>query len=384
METGVFSKVKLWLSRYRWWLADIGGPWLFTRLLLQTIGFFSGHVFPAEIFPERGWLYSPHRWLDIWARWDSGWYISIIEKGYTAEQNIYGQGNTAFAPLYPYLVKALHELVIPEALRTRGTIVVVGVMLSNVAFLVFLTLLYKLIQEHWPGEAVAKRTIFYLCIFPTSIAFSSFYTESLYMALTLAAFYAAEKGKWWLAGIAGGLSALTRPTGALIAIPLLILYWKQKKRLCWDVAWLGWIPAALAVFWVVLYAATGDPFEFFGSHDGWEHMWRLPWAAFWVEKVPYVPVWDRVAIAAFTVLAFFTFRFGSSYGLWSLMNTLLVLMVKGSTVSIMRYVLVAFPVFVLLAVWSDRRPWLYQALCVLFTAFLAFFMVLWAQFYWVM
>ncbi len=60
---------------------------------------------------------------------------------------------------------------------------------------------------------MAKRTIFYLCIFPTSIAFSSFYTESLYMALTLAAFLRGGEGKVVAAGIAGGLSALTRPTG---------------------------------------------------------------------------------------------------------------------------------------------------------------------------
>lgn len=378
------SRVKLWLSRYFWWLTDIGGPWLFTRLLLLTLGLFSGYIFPAEIFPERGWLYSPHRWLDIWVRWDTGWYMSIVVNGYTAEKNIYGQGNAAFAPLYPYLVRAAHGLFIPEALRTPGTIVAVGIVLSNLAFLVFLTLLYKLIQEHWPGEAVAKRAVFYLCIFPTSIAFSSFYTESLYMVLTLAAFYAAEKGKWWLAGIAGGLSALTRLTGVLIVIPLLILYWKQKRRLCWDVAWLGWIPVALVGFGAVLYRITGDPLELFHAHDGWGTMWRLPWTAFFIEKVPYVPIWDRVTIAAFTVLAFFTFRLGPSYGLWALMNTLLVLMVKGTTVSITRYVLVAFPVFVLLAVWSDRRPWLYQALCILFTAFLAFFMVLWARSYWVM
>jgi Gpi18-like mannosyltransferase len=174
-------------------------------------------------------------------------------------------------PLCPYLVKLVHSCVVPGSLQTRGTILLIGVLISNVAFLGALTLLYLLVREEWGESGVAGKAVFYLCVFPTAFVFSAFYTESLFLLLSVAAFYIAEKKSWWLAGFAGGLAALTRATGVLCAIPPGILYWKQKRHIEWDALSLGIIPTALLVLTVTLYTVTGDTWELFNSHAGWNH-----------------------------------------------------------------------------------------------------------------
>ena len=57
-----------------------------------------------------------------WARWDSGWYVSIARNGYT-----YGAGNqspVAFFPGYPLTIRALANLGLD--LFTSGFLVTLG------------------------------------------------------------------------------------------------------------------------------------------------------------------------------------------------------------------------------------------------------------------
>lgn len=373
----------LGIRQFSWWLADIGAPFLTTRLLLLFIGWFSQYIPPSDQMPDRGWGFSPHRLLDIWGRWDSGWYLSIVQHGYSTAANEFGQRNTAFFPLYPHLVRFFHNLLIPTSLRTRGTILLTGVVLSNIALVSALTLLYLLIQEKWGKRNVARLTVLYLLVFPTSFVFSAFYTESLFLLLSIAAFYAAEKRRWWLAGLLGGLLTLTRATGILCVVPLAILYWKQKRQLEWDILALGWLPLCLLVLVVALYGVTGDPLELFHSHEGWYHQAGWPWQAFFSPRSPggYMEPLDQVMTLFFVVLSFAALWTGIPYGMWALANTLLMLIVKGHAFNMTRYALVAFPAFVVLAVWSKRRPWLHYLVIIVSATLLGVLMALWSQSY---
>src|SRR5688572_12831652 len=74
------------LIRHNLWL-DIGVPFLATRFVLLLIGWFARYFLPSPDYPvshvvERGWHFSPYRLLDIWGRWDTGWYMSITRDGY--------------------------------------------------------------------------------------------------------------------------------------------------------------------------------------------------------------------------------------------------------------------------------------------------------------
>src|SRR4051812_3898656 len=61
--------------------------------------------------PEtRTWQAFPGSYFwDSWARWDSGWYMTIVEHGYQPRRG--SQSNLAFFPLYPYATAAVSGLV---------------------------------------------------------------------------------------------------------------------------------------------------------------------------------------------------------------------------------------------------------------------------------
>ena len=100
--------------------------------------------------------------------------------------------------------------------------------------------LFYLLVEIDFGRDVARRSVFYLAIFPTAFFFQTIYSESLFLLLTIGCIYAARRNEYIIAGIAGALATLTRSPGLLLLVPLVIMYmqgavagnWRQGPLGC--------------------------------------------------------------------------------------------------------------------------------------------------------
>ncbi len=74
---------------------DVVSPFLATRIVLLFISwvasFFpvSRPIIRCKDVLARGWQFSPYRLLDIWGRWDTGWYMSIVHDGYMAARRLH-------------------------------------------------------------------------------------------------------------------------------------------------------------------------------------------------------------------------------------------------------------------------------------------------------
>ena len=365
-------------------------PFFLSRTVLLLIGWFSRYfIAEGKFFPiERGWL-SPHRILDIWGRWDTGWYMSIVVDGYSIRGDLTQvQSNVAFFPLYPYLVR-LGLLLIPDQLQTPGVILLIGVLISNACFLAALYVLYRLILHKGYSEAVASRAVLYLAIFPVSFIFSSFYTESLFLLLAVASVYLAEKGHWPTACLIAALAALTRSVGILIPALLVWIYmeridWKWH-RVRWDFVWLFIIFAAFGAFAFYLYQLTGDPLTFMHSHAAWQRQAADPWKTL-ISVDPGAPFitplnrWTGIGFICLTFMALYTPRL-RGYGLFALLNLCLILF-SGNLISVMRICMVIFPAFIPLAEWGNFEV-VDKVIVVLFSTLLGVLMALWSQGYWV-
>ncbi|MCL4528763.1 MAG: hypothetical protein M1282_05060, partial [Chloroflexi bacterium] len=199
-----------------WFWKSILFPFLVTRSIWVLVAYFATGNYlsnPSYItYVKRGYFLTRIFPLDIFARWDSRWYFSIIKDGYQAPvQWGTSYSNMAFFPLYPYLVKSLgwFGLDLPN-----GYYILVGLILSNLCFLASAVLLYKLIIGPLGfRHATAQRTLGLLLVFPASFFFASFYPESLFLFLTLAAFTLALQEKWLLTGVCTALAILARPQG---------------------------------------------------------------------------------------------------------------------------------------------------------------------------
>ena len=130
---------------------------------------------------------------DVWARWDSAWYLRIAEHGYGSRE-----GSAAFYPLYPALVGGLGRVL-------AGHYVLAGILVSLAACLAAFELLHRLAERRL-GAAGASRAVLYLALFPTTIFLQAVYAESLFLALALATFLLAERGRLLEAGVVAGLA----------------------------------------------------------------------------------------------------------------------------------------------------------------------------------
>src|SRR3989338_10037207 len=84
-------------------IRDVLSIFVVSRLLILFIGYLSSLVIIKGEFYNRPVI--PRSLLDLFYRWDSGWYISIVKQGYSY---IVGrESSAAFFPLFPLVVKAL-------------------------------------------------------------------------------------------------------------------------------------------------------------------------------------------------------------------------------------------------------------------------------------
>jgi len=168
----------------------------------------------------------------------------------------------AFFPLHPLLLWTLRHF--------TNDVVLWGAAFCNLFFFVSLVLLYKLTLAFGYAEAVARRTIFYLAVFPVTYFFSIPMTESLFVLLTVASFYAAKRERWWLAGAIGLLASATRFTGVVLFPALLILSWQMYRSVqVKKILGLMLVPFGLFAYMFYSWWLSGDALAFKHAAVAW-------------------------------------------------------------------------------------------------------------------
>ena len=214
------------------------------------------------------------------ARWDAVWYLTIAHDGYGTASN---HPQAAFYPLYPLLMRVLGWLV--------GSPLLAGILVSLACFMGALVLLHRLTALEL-GERDARGAVLLVAFFPTALFFSAVYSESLFLLVSVGAFLAARRGRWALAGLLGGLAALTRNSGVLLLVPLLVLFlygpradriattplpaargvWarlRPRHPLAPQLLWLALVPAGLALWLAWCWIALDNPFAPYEAQALW-------------------------------------------------------------------------------------------------------------------
>lgn len=312
-------------------------------------------------------------------RADGGWNIGTARYGYERIPfETTTQHNWAIFPLYPLLIR--------YASMITGGYELTAIALSNICFLLALILLHKTVLALGFEVAIADRAVFYLAVFPTSYFFSVAQTESLFLLLTVGSFLAALRERWWAAGILGAFASATRFSGILLLPALLLLYWQRHRfRFRPGLPGVLLIPTGLLSFMYFLRSITGNAFAFKDVQAAWARSngWFFyPIYSHLTELKLFAMPWDfrlvnfSVAILAF-VCAYALFRRRQ----WALsfytLASVIIPLSSQSWMGMSRYVMVVFPVVIMLAV-AGQSPRTDQIIRTTFIALLSLMTIFFA------
>ena len=181
---------------YLWWQGTLAGPCHFevARNGWATIPPLANQ---GAAFPLVG----------VWQRWDACWYTKIATYGYEA-----GQNSVSFFPLFPLLTGLAGRILL-------GSMALGGLVVAGAAYVLAMTGLRRLVALDFDDD-VGLTTVVAISIFPTAFFFFAPFTESLFLAAVVWAILAARQRLWAIAAIAGLLAALTRIQGVFLVLPL--------------------------------------------------------------------------------------------------------------------------------------------------------------------
>ncbi len=193
---------------------------IISRMLIFSAIQISFWLFPSFRGRSYGDIFPANMVLNGLFQWDAFYYRIMAQEGYKIfPGNIFS--NIAFMPGYPLMLRLIDMFV--------NNIYWSGVLVSNMAFLLSLAILYKLIIL-LKGKQIAQISLALLAFQPFSMFFSSMYAESLFLLFAVLSFYYFYKEKWLWAGFFASLAGVTKEMGLTISVIQLIFFFLQRQR----------------------------------------------------------------------------------------------------------------------------------------------------------
>jgi hypothetical protein len=290
--------------------------------------------------------------------WDGAFYADLAQHGYAAV------GDTAlrFFPLAPLLGRAVGWAFVGPRV---GVVVV-----ANVAALLAGVLLVLLVRREGFEPGVARRSAWLLALAPSAFVLVLGYAEATFLVLAIGIFLAARTGRWPVVIALALAAGLCRPSGFVVAVPIVIEVVRAWRRSSAGTRVAGiastvapFVGTALYLWWVDrefgdallpyrvqtrsnLKGAFTDPVSSIADAvDGLFHGrvgtgLHVPW---------------MIVVVVLVVLAFR--RLPVSYGAFAAVSVASAV-TSANLDSFERYALGAFPIVIVAAlVLSDRRWW---------------------------
>lgn len=310
------------------------------------------------------------RYFDLAVLWDGKWYQRIAEEGYPAalprsDDGLVRQNEWAFYPMFPYLARMVMA---GSGWSFPVAATVVATVLGYAAAVVMAVLLRDRV-----GPAVAVAAVSLFAAFPASPTLQVAYTESLAVLLLCLSLWLIGRERWLAAAAVALLTGLARPIAlplGLVALVAVLIRWRgRRERPVTGAEGLRMVSALAAcaasgLIWPALvWWATGEPDGYTTTMSAWRGGDVV---------TPFLPTLDLVALLfggttglllilgasallLLAVLGPWARDLGVDLRAWSLGYPLYLAAALDPWTSIYRYLLLLFPVFVLL-VGGGWRP----------------------------
>lgn len=341
-------------------LAKVVVCWVFA---LNLWAVFAYDVLPISRFSP--WGAESDLRAPLFARFDSGWYDSIVRFGYPDPPREGKASAHAFFPLYPTLARLVHQSTGVDSFHA-------ALLVTYLCLLLAVPLLAEEARARLgPGRGEAPLP--FLLLYPVSFFLAAVYTESTFLLLALLAFRGVRLRQPGLAAACAFLAGLSRAPAAALG-PALGLAWllthHDDARRWLRSAALALLPLAGVYSWAFgIGFAKGEPGLFFRSMAAWrvssgDRLEAL--VAFFLEPTW---LWHRGWFRddPQTVLPYVHFVLLLALGAWQLrrrhlpdaawtFGALAMAVLTGTADGVPRYSLTVYPLFFALVEVGDRHP----------------------------
>lgn len=330
-------------------------------------------LFSFSTLPHSGVFSGP--FIKSFSNWDGGHFLGIAELGYREKFQY------AFFPLYPLVVKLMHQL--------TNNYLISSLLISIVSTFLGMQVLYKLMSKDY-DKKLAEKVILAVLFFPTSFYFLTAYSEGLFFLLVILTFYFLRQNKLLQASIFAGLASATRLSGLALVLGLLVeIMVREKINKRTGLVFLSL--SGFIIYCGYLYYKVGDPFYFLTAELHWQRSFTMPVINFWdsIRKLAdlsfinnnFISFLDLIFAVFGLGLSIRSFRFlPLSFSIYSLVSILFPLFTP-SLSSMPRFLLTIFPIFILVA--QVKNQYLALAYQIISLMLLSTFAALFVNGYWV-
>jgi hypothetical protein len=306
------------------------------------LGWSNNKVFPSYPPAHYHYVKEPSNPLSFISNWDGPDYLDIVHSGY----HTLFQAN--FFPLYPllvYLVKFIVRSALDSALIVSW--------LSLVGALYFyIRIVKKMFGIRGLDDTVAALMFFIL--FPTAVFLFATYTESLYAMLSLGAIYYSLQKKYIYVAPLLLLCTATHITAPLVVLLSAMILWEQKVRLVNIIATAVVGCLGLVAYMVFLEQRFHNPLAFLKAQKqihGWFHHSYL-------NLITSASDFNVLFIALLIGAAVYWWQTRKSFSVYCLLFLLIPLLGRQYG-GFNRYVLMAFPIELMLSKFFITRKNIY-------------------------
>lgn len=336
----------------------------FTIFLVIILSYF---ILPYNIdYYSENFVYPPDDPVTIFSifkTWDGHNYLYLAENGYPKEVT----NRTAFYPLYPFLIKIVGIILL-------GNTLLAGLIISNICSILAMVYFYLLVKKLYNNK-IAFTASLLMISFITFFYTSLVYSEGLFLFLVSAFFYYFYEKKIYACLLLSILIPLTRPTGILVILPLVAYLvsnaWINKKieNKKNYLLLLGFITGFLLYLGMMNYY-TGSPFSGFAaqnlfiSKNSLGNLFNPLWFQRNFISIDYTfngfttSILNRIVFGFYLILLYFIYKYlDITLFVYSLALGLIPAL-TGDFMSYIRYILVVFPIFIVLSIKFQKNPYL--------------------------
>lgn len=351
----------------RAWIKQLIGIYLIWAVLVSGAATYAVSRVHAPLKPDIR-ITAVQQWAQTFTAFDSKYYYAIATTGYPDHID----SSNVFYPLFPAASWALSHLGIPVLLAGLA----INFLAAGIAFVFF----GLLARDYLEKNDVALNAAVLWLFFPTAFFLTMFYTEALFCALLFAAFYYGSQRRWWLVGVLLALLTAVRLPG-LVAVAALLVEYTSTKDFAWrkvdrQILWFALAPLGWLAYAVFLFYRVHDPLAMIHAYQlgAWPYMhfslnipgtvWHqlvimtqlvFEQASGWQESLFNVALPFGCWLGAVVVTAWGYKKIPLSY-LTFMVLSLILFALNSNFVSVNRYALTFFPVFLLLGRWFAKRP----------------------------